>query len=315
MVLGRCLEVLSSGVGSSQLGINGVSLLAMALLGMLSNCDTTNLQLTSYRISILISFTIYIISGRQLFMQEKQLAMMGDSPSGSFVENPFTSYKTTEIHITTEAATPASGLKEFGSEPLVDLQSKSSKRPSYLGTPSNFEEYSITIEHRDVPASNYPQRRDMNEDEIRLRNAAVRTNQAAKSYALCCSLFFLSLLVTWIPSSVFRVYTLFHPGNSNFGMAYSTGLVLPLMGFWNALIYVVISWDAVVEFLTGTLDKRIRRDWHGHLPRRSDWSGLSKDGGKESWISRTRGLSLNSKDDLESAPHAVPGEGRSWLMP
>lgn len=199
------------------------------------------------------------------------------------LENPFTSFKTTEVQITTELASPRA------TDSQVELQKRVER--NYLTHQSEYEEYSITIERN----RNTPRRSGtvLNEDEIKMRNAAVAANKAAWGYTKCCILFFVSLLVTWIPSSVFRVYTLFHSPNDNFGIAYAAGLVLPLTGFWNAVIYTTISWDAVLDMVAGDIDSRVWRSWHGHLPRRGEW----RESGEQSWPGgRTRAISLNSKE-------------------
>lgn len=222
------------------------------------------------------------------------MAMRGESLSGPFIENPFTSFKTTEIQITSEAATPGN-LGDHVSESQTELQNKTIER-QYLGAHNAYEEYSVTIERRDVPFGRQGLQ-NMNEEEIRLRNTVAQANKVAKSYTLCCCLFFLSLLITWIPSTVFRIYTLYHTANSSFGMAYSTGLVLPLMGFWNAVIYTTISWDAVMDLFAGNLNRRKSRSWNGHLFRPSEWK-RSDSKSKDSWVPRPRMLSLNSREGI-----------------
>jgi hypothetical protein len=47
-----------------------------------------------------------------------------------------------------------------------------------------------------------------------------------------------------VPSTVNRVYTLVRPNDSLFGLDFASGLVLPLQGFWNTVIYVVTSFPA-----------------------------------------------------------------------
>jgi hypothetical protein len=230
------------------------------------------------------------MAGRHLHLRRKKLSYFrGPAASAPIViENPFTSYKTTEVHITSELASP--GFPDTTrTDSYIELQQKVLER-QYLGGRQEFEEYSITIERN----ANAPQRgiEAMNEDEIKLRNAALAANKAAGSYTKCCVLMFISLLVTWIPSSIFRVYTLVHPAGSNFGIAYVAGLVLPLQGFWNAVIYVTISWDAVMDMFAGDIDQRVWRSWHGQWPRRGEW----RDDEADNWGGRPRRLSLNSKE-------------------
>ncbi|KAK4127467.1 family A G protein-coupled receptor-like protein [Parathielavia appendiculata] len=76
------------------------------------------------------------------------------------------------------------------------------------------------------------------------RRAAYEANNATWSYTKCAILFFTAMLVTWIPSSANRVYSVVHSGQASLALEYMSSFVLPLQGFWNAIIYVVTSWGA-----------------------------------------------------------------------
>lgn len=45
-----------------------------------------------------------------------------------------------------------------------------------------------------------------------------------------------------VPSSINRVYSLVHPDLVSVPFTYASGVVLPLMGFWNSVIYITTSW-------------------------------------------------------------------------
>ena len=61
-----------------------------------------------------------------------------------------------------------------------------------------------------------------------------------------------------VPSSVNRVYSLAHPtATPPFALSYVAGLVLPLTGFWNSLIYVVTSRAAVRALFVEDLAPRL----------------------------------------------------------
>jgi hypothetical protein len=62
------------------------------------------------------------------------------------------------------------------------------------------------------------------------------------SYYKCALLFFVAVVVTWVPSSANRIYSLVFPEKVSFGLSLASGLVLPLQGFWNTLIYIATSW-------------------------------------------------------------------------
>jgi len=56
--------------------------------------------------------------------------------------------------------------------------------------------------------------------------------------------FFIAMMVTWIPSSANRVYSVIHTGQISLGLEYASAFVLPLQGFWNAVIYTTTSLPA-----------------------------------------------------------------------
>nr|RBR00335.1 hypothetical protein FVER53263_13831 [Fusarium verticillioides] len=66
------------------------------------------------------------------------------------------------------------------------------------------------------------------------------SDEAAMSYAKTALLFFTAMLVTWIPASANRLYVLVD-GKSSVQLGYVSAFVLPLQGFWNALIYYYTS--------------------------------------------------------------------------
>ena len=69
-------------------------------------------------------------------------------------------------------------------------------------------------------------------------------NNAAWSYTKCSILFFTAILITWIPSSANRVYSVIHKNEVSVVLEFMSAFVLPLQGFWNAVIYAVTSWAA-----------------------------------------------------------------------
>lgn len=60
------------------------------------------------------------------------------------------------------------------------------------------------------------------------------------SYAKTALLFFTAMLITWIPASANRLYILID-GKASVQLGYVSAFVLPLQGFWNALIYYYTS--------------------------------------------------------------------------
>jgi hypothetical protein len=74
----------------------------------------------------------------------------------------------------------------------------------------------------------------------------MEANNAAWSYTKVAVLFFTAMLVTWIPSSANRVFSVVHPLEISPQLVFASSFVLPLQGFWNAVIYITTSWSAVV---------------------------------------------------------------------
>ncbi|PSR94009.1 hypothetical protein BD289DRAFT_459490 [Coniella lustricola] len=87
-------------------------------------------------------------------------------------------------------------------------------------------------------------------------SAVSEANNAAWSYARCALLFFTAMLITWIPSTANRLYNVIHTDEICIGLQYTAVFVLPLQGFWNALIYA---------FTTRRSCKRMLASFKAHL--------------------------------------------------
>lgn len=81
----------------------------------------------------------------------------------------------------------------------------------------------------------------------RRKLAVYEANSAAWSYARCALLFFTALLITWIPSTANRVYSVVYKDEVSLGLQYASAFVLPLQGFWNGLIYIFTTRRACRE--------------------------------------------------------------------
>lgn len=170
-----------------------------------------------------------------------------------FNENPFQGTVTTEVDVTTYAIEsslyPANNINDAGMGP---------------GKTGGFDPYSVNIEVGPDPRQQrIPSAPDLFRVRTLTRNAALsETNPEAWLYARVAFLFFSALLISWVPSSVNRLYALANPDRYNFGLNYTESLVLPLQGFWNALVYVVTSQTAC-----GNLWRSVTgaQDW---LPRK-----------------------------------------------
>lgn len=130
-------------------------------------------------IAILVSFTLYAISGHEIFQKRQQLRAFHDSPPLSVeVANPFTSFKTTEVEITRELAS----LPSRNHDPYTVKISASTKSPAFSDVATTEDLTSTSAVAK----------------QYRSNRAAMEANTAAWGYTKVALLFFVSLLITWV---------------------------------------------------------------------------------------------------------------------
>jgi hypothetical protein len=93
------------------------------------------------------------------------------------------------------------------------------------------------------------------------------------AYLRTSFVFAISILVTWTPSSINRVYSLVYPTRTSYGLNLAGAVVLPLQGLWNAVIFGATSW----HILTDEFREMRRGRWPGFGGSRR----LSDDRGKQ----------------------------------
>ncbi|KAG8157210.1 hypothetical protein KVR01_012918 [Diaporthe batatas] len=88
---------------------------------------------------------------------------------------------------------------------------------------------------------------------VRRFGAKLRNMDPVKlAYLRTSFVFAISVLVTWTPSSINRVYTLVYPDQASYGLNIAAAVVLPLQGVWNAVIYFTTSWKIFREEMEAT---------------------------------------------------------------
>ncbi|KAI4191459.1 MAG: hypothetical protein L6R41_000110 [Letrouitia leprolyta] len=204
-------------------------------------------------ICIFVSFTLYILAGREIFHKREELRAFRQ-PSRASVEEPFSGSKTTEVCVTSEHAT----FHILNPPPnCFDAARPSADNPHLQSTasPNGYEQYSTTINSSPESTAFEPSHRTSQHSTSAYKRyrAALETNAAAWRYTKVALLFFVSLCVTWIPSSINRIYDLAHPDDVSYPLNFISAIVLPLMGFWNGVIYFATTravcntlfWDLV----------------------------------------------------------------------
>ncbi|GFF62822.1 altered inheritance of mitochondria protein 6 homolog ARB_06966 [Aspergillus lentulus] len=71
---------------------------------------------------------------------------------------------------------------------------------------------------------------------------------ASEAYFKYAVLFFAASIITWVPSSANRVYALAASNHYVFGLSCASSFALPLQGFWNSLVYITVSWQAILTW-------------------------------------------------------------------
>ncbi|KAH6603308.1 hypothetical protein Trco_008083 [Trichoderma cornu-damae] len=204
---------------------------------------------------IFATFFIYIRAGRTIYMKHRQLNNFHSS-EGLSTADVITTLRTTEVTITTSDAVTGPGNPRTyaapGQYPCIPESDTHYPNPNYsVHISANKDAADDKIQPVQV-ANPEPVKESTIERPKRPPNARRRNheiNNAAWAYAKCSLLFFTALLVTWIPSSANRVYSVVNTGKINVSLEFMSAFVLPLQGFWNALIYTVTSWSACKSFL------------------------------------------------------------------
>jgi hypothetical protein len=144
-------------------------------------------------------------------------------------ENPFTQIVTTEIEITHEERFI---VKDDGSQTTT------------ADRPEPFDPYSVNVQVAPQPQTAHPLPAPLRMRGLTREIAKAETNAEAWLYARVAFLFFIALLITWVPSSVNRVYAMVNPNKINFALNYVSSFVFPLQGFWNVIVYIITSQTA-----------------------------------------------------------------------
>lgn len=243
------------------------------------------------------TFFIYIRCGSEIYRKRRQLRKADSSSHGghdlelSKFEEAIIAQTTvtTEVHVMSESASQSS------QQTAVDLRDIEAK----AGSASNAYSINISSGRRDGPA---PIVAPTNAPQSKPKTKKKASNDAAWAYTKVAVVFFTALLVTWIPSSANRVFSLVHTGQTVVALEILSAIVLPLQGFWNAIIYCVTSWAAVKLFFSEVS----HRASHGNSP--ADFGSQQKERRDLSFNFSGRGNKGSEDSDsmTELAGNAIP---------
>ncbi|KAM5444690.1 hypothetical protein MferCBS31731_000144 [Microsporum ferrugineum] len=128
----------------------------------------------------------------------------------------------------------------------------STPRHTTHGPESEGVEDTINVEHaagHDSFQIRPNRRRSLPGEGYRMYKSSWERQSATWAYSKFAILFFCSLLVTWVPASINRVYSFAHPEEPNRVLTYLASLVLPLQGFWNTLVYTAVSSSVIASYI------------------------------------------------------------------
>ncbi|KOS17353.1 Cyclic AMP receptor-like protein A [Escovopsis weberi] len=241
---------------------------------------------------IVITFSIYIRAGRTIYEKRKELGRFAstDNDPQSFSGEAIGTIKTTEVTITSEPAPTAGPFAIGDKEELPSIGTRYGPSPSYA---VHIAAGAQNSSEATLPLPSSPRQQQISRTTITttqhhqmksLRRRHQELSNAAWAYTKSAILFFTAILITWIPSCANRVYPVAHNGNISVPLEFMSAFVLPLQGFWNAVIYAAISWTAVKE---GWSDIRHSRRAPA-IELESDSGNRAEDGNhrQDYWMSR-----------------------------
>jgi len=202
-------------------------------------------------VAILFAFCIYCLAFIKIWRHRHELTGLFNP----FNEDPFAGTIKTEINVVS-TYNPGDAFKADTERGM----------PHFLGQEeqnTSFDPYTVNVEAED----RRPSKPEIPHLISLTRAAALESaNPDAWLYARVAFLFFCALLISWVPSSINRLYSLANPDKLNFGLNYTETFVLPLQGFWNAIVYIITSHIACRNLWRSMTGKP-------HLPATNSYEG------------------------------------------
>ncbi|CAD6500828.1 BgTH12-06533 [Blumeria graminis f. sp. triticale] len=190
-------------------------------------------------LAILVSLSIYVRAGKDIWIKRQQLRNYNAPPPDPIMimKDPFRSEPIGQVLVSHTIETHSEYFF-----PSNDLERCHQILPDQLHQSS--PDYKIEISAN--PPKHFSRIRGLGSTHVTpiRRYATTEANKAVWSYTKVSALFFAAMMITWIPSSANRVYSLVYHGQVNYALHYVSAFVLPLQGLWNAIIYATTSLEA-----------------------------------------------------------------------
>ncbi|KAK2758066.1 hypothetical protein FQN54_004473 [Arachnomyces sp. PD_36] len=194
---------------------------------------------------IFMTSGIYMLVGKEIFDKRRQLRHLSWVTNDRCPEIPPKDIVVySEITKTSVASEPTAAQQEY-------LNGNGSPFHGQLNSHTPGSPYTFSVNSGRLGSRQFDRGPSFQSDRPvtsgQHRRTSVEANRAAWAYTKCASLFFLSLVVTWVPSTINRVYAFAEPDANSFPLNYFSSFVLPLQGFWNCIIYIAFSFPACKE--------------------------------------------------------------------
>ncbi|KUJ21415.1 uncharacterized protein LY89DRAFT_433069 [Mollisia scopiformis] len=216
---------------------------------------------------ILATIAIYVYAGKEIYNKTQLLRDFNKRMPDPMIipHDPFSGHPNEVVYVTSQTTVESSAPID-----LSQLTPTGRQQPG-APTPALESKYNVTItagskDKADAPLENvtrfsYDEKspsesRPLPEPPVSVltpttpsyrtpqsgrRPASLQATTAMLSYTKVAGLFFLAMMMTWIPSSANRVYSVINPDDVSLVLECFSAFVLPLQGFWNALIYATTS--------------------------------------------------------------------------
>ncbi|KAI9154896.1 Cyclic AMP receptor-like protein A [Paramyrothecium foliicola] len=205
---------------------------------------------------VAMTFFIYLRAGHTIYRKRKELGDFRSSDQDPTLRSEvITTIKTTQVSVTVEPmnASDAMELRSMGGREVADSRSNG-VYSVHISADANHNndnaDIVLPIQGQTTHASSVPgPSHNAADGPNAIRRRYRDINNAAWQYTKCAILFFTVMLITWIPSSANRVYSLTRADGSSGTLEFMSAFVLPLQGFWNAVIYMVTTWSATKNLI------------------------------------------------------------------
>ncbi|TVY37122.1 Cyclic AMP receptor-like protein A [Lachnellula subtilissima] len=239
-------------------------------------------------LAILAALIIYVRVGVEIFQKRSQLRAMsgpgdGTMTSTSHAEPAFTGLRTTEIEVVTTAEHRGNYKSPVGTTTPAATYTRPEKPAA------GRDQYTITISAQDsrpppvTPRGALFPKRPSSVDKIKW------------AYTKCALLFAISILITWVPASVNRVYGLRYPTDPSFALNICSAVVLPLQGFWNTVIYFTTSLSICRRVMLARVESRKQARGSGFVVLEGNERGVRRKTESTIELSHSRNLGSMSE--------------------